>query len=77
MMKNKVARDPESEEMLDIVFDSRVYDIGYVFGFGGLPAAFQGMTVTKNINVAGMFARVEKATQKAIDRFMKQMDEGV
>ena len=33
-LKNKAARDEESAEMLDIIFETRVYDLGWYYQFG-------------------------------------------
>ena len=33
-LKNKSARDEESAEMLDIIFETRVYDLGWYYQFG-------------------------------------------
>lgn len=35
IMKGRKIADPESEEMLDIIFDSRVYDLGSIYNWGG------------------------------------------
>lgn len=35
IMKNRKIRDDESEEMLDIIFDSCVYDFGSIYNWGG------------------------------------------
>jgi len=35
MLKDRKIQDNESEKMLDLIFDNRVYDLGNVFGWGG------------------------------------------
>lgn len=35
IMKGRKIEDPESEKMLDIIFDSRVYDLGSIYNWGG------------------------------------------
>lgn len=35
MLKDRKIQDNESEEMLDIIFDNRVYDLGIIYGWGG------------------------------------------
>ncbi|PKM61448.1 MAG: hypothetical protein CVU97_07175, partial [Firmicutes bacterium HGW-Firmicutes-21] len=35
MLKQRKIQDDESEEMLDLIFDNRVYDLGNIFGWGG------------------------------------------
>lgn len=49
-LTHKYFRDTESGDMLDIIFDSRVYDFGYIFDIGGLGTLIQtlyGMKVNK------------------------------
>jgi len=33
---NKTIRDEESAEMLNLIFNTRIYDLGYIFNWGGL-----------------------------------------
>lgn len=69
----KLARDEESTQMLDIIYSSRVYELGLLFGWGNLfylPGDMTGKnseafasSVEKKIKSA------EKAMQKDIDLF--------
>jgi len=34
-LKGKMVRDEESEEMLDLIFDSKIYDLGWLYQIGG------------------------------------------
>lgn len=36
LLKKRTLQDNDSQEMLDIIFKSRAYDIGYVFNWGGI-----------------------------------------
>jgi hypothetical protein len=40
MLRRKLTRDDESHEMLDIIFANRLYDIGHIFGWGGVDDFF-------------------------------------
>ncbi|MDD4773951.1 MAG: hypothetical protein PHZ09_10190 [Eubacteriales bacterium] len=79
MLTQKYVRDDNSAEMLDIVFSSRVYDIGDIFGFGGL-----GDTILRIISsnkdmpadLASLIAKKENAITKDIDKFITQMTAG-
>jgi hypothetical protein len=71
-LKGKYVRDNESEAMLDIIFSTRTYDLGDVFGFGSLAADMYNITPD---GVATFYAKHEKAAQKAIDKFIDKISE--
>ncbi len=79
MLTQKYVRDNDSAEMLDIVFSSRVYDIGDIFGFGGLGETILRI-VSSNRNspadLASVLAKKESAISKDIDKFVTQLTEG-
>ncbi|MGI6202847.1 MAG: hypothetical protein ACOYID_05530 [Eubacteriales bacterium] len=72
-LKGKYVRDNESEAMLDLIFATRTYDLGDVFNFGSLAGDWIGIAGTGNRDVASFYARHEKAAQKAIDKFIEQL----
>ncbi|HBL83523.1 MAG: hypothetical protein A2Y17_00515 [Clostridiales bacterium GWF2_38_85] len=43
ILKKRTLQDNDSEEMLDIIFASRAYDVGYVFNWGGIGSMLEGM----------------------------------
>lgn len=74
-LKTKMARDEESAAMLDIIFDSRVFELGNFYGWGGIydiPGAqsFAGKTEIVSA-VEGKIASTETAMQKTIDAVLK------
>lgn len=79
MLTQKYVRDDDSAEMLDIIFSSRVYDIGDIFGFGGL-----GETVLRLVSsnrkspadLASLYAKRESAVTKDIEKFVTALTEG-
>lgn len=61
-LKGKYIRDEESSEMLDIIFDNRVFDIGIIYGFGGFASAYEGINTVKN-GAASLYAsKIEAIT---------------
>lgn len=78
MLTQKYVRDDDSAEMLDIVFSSRIYDIGDIFGFGGLGGTILRI-VSSNRNspaeLASLYAKKEAAINNDIDKFIKQLTE--
>ncbi|MDD4773307.1 MAG: hypothetical protein PHZ09_06835 [Eubacteriales bacterium] len=73
-LKGKYVRDSESEAMLDLIFANRVYDLGDVYGFGGLANNFLSIAGTGNTDVASFYQKYEKATVAAIDKFIEQIE---
>ena len=67
-LKSKGTRDNDSEEMLDIIFGSMTYDIGYLYDFGGIG----GMTLTMvngyKDDLASQYAKYESKAVNAIEK---------
>jgi hypothetical protein len=76
VMMSKFTRDPQSRDMLKIIFDTRTYDIGSIYGFGG----FYGKLIThaansRNSNLASLFASGEKTITSSIEQLNDLIDE--
>jgi hypothetical protein len=73
VLQRKYVRDDESSEMLDIIFQSRVFDIGGVYSFGDVYMSFIGLGQTHDRNVISFYdkniAKMEKAIDKVVDTF--------
>ena len=73
VLQRKFTRDEESSEMLDIIFNSRVYDIGSVYAFGNVFLDFIGLCNTSNTNIASYYekrsAAMEKDMNKLVDNY--------
>ncbi len=72
ILGNKLLRDDNSAEMLDITFASRVFDVGLFFNFGNFS---ETMLKNKDTNVASMLAETEKAVDTAIAEFNASLAE--
>lgn len=69
----KVSRDNESAGMLDIIFNSKTFDIGAVYQWGSLINIYTGIASSRTNNFASAYASAEQsaetAMQKTIDAF--------
>ena len=61
-LTGKSIRDSESGEMLDIIFENKVYDIGFLFGWGGLNSQMMQLWNRLKPDIASMY---EKNSSKA------------
>ena len=74
-LKTKFMRDDESGEMLDLIFDTRCYDLGHVYNWGGVFDLFVSLPTQKNKEFVSSYERIlpkiEADMQKAIDNFLE------
>ena len=68
VLTRKYIRDEESEEMLDIIFNSRVYDIGSVYSFGNVFLDFINLAAKYDRNIASYYDKKIGSMEKAIDK---------
>ncbi len=71
VLKAKGARDEESSEMLDIIFENRVFDLGYMYDWGGITAAINKLEIDGNIasTIDSNLQAAKTAMQKTIDDY--------
>ena len=69
-LKTKAARDEQSAAMLDIIFETRVYDLGWYYQFGGYNEAVMNLVRLnqKEQEFTSMYTKKEKLAQKAVDK---------
>jgi hypothetical protein len=73
MLKNKVSRDSESEEMLNIIFSNITYDLGGIFAFGGIDSELMYHTMTFKRTMASFYEKNESKAQKDIDKLIDKI----
>jgi hypothetical protein len=66
VLSQKFARDEDSIEMLDIIFASRVSDLGCVFNWSNIYTSLRQMGEQGNADIASLAARVQKSIEKSI-----------
>ena len=67
-LKGKYFQDEESGAMLDIIFDSRVYDIGYFCNWGGVYDQLNNLSTSGGDSFASTFASVSKKVQSDMEK---------
>ena len=74
----KYMRDTESAEMLDIILDSRIYDLGLIANYGGMAGNIASIITNGSGNLASTWAKMEKAfgktMEKAVDKYAEVMN---
>ena len=68
-------RDEESGEMLDIIFSSRVYDIGYICNWGGMGRIFEDMYSAKQNNFTSKFDGMKNSIDAAMEDTMMRFQD--
>jgi len=68
VLQRKYTRDDESQEMLDIIFNSKVYDIGAAYSFGNVFTGFTTLASKQDRDVASYYDKNSGAMQTAIDK---------
>ncbi len=69
-LKGRDARDDESEDMLDIIFASRSFDLGPIYNWGSIMDCYY----TVDTNYASRFDSLSDGARIAIDDFIEDMD---
>ena len=70
MLKNKVSRDVDSEEMLNIIFGNMSYDLGGIYDFGGIVGELMYHTMTFKRTMASFYEKNEAKSEKDIDKLV-------
>ena len=71
VLKSKGARDEESSAMLDMIFANRIYDLGYMYDWGGLVAAVNALEMDGNISstIDSKLTAAKAAMEKTLENF--------
>ena len=67
-INGKFLRDEESIEMLDIILDSRVYELAGMYGWGGLGSVLEEMYRPKKRDFVSTYEKKKDSYKKAIDK---------
>jgi len=73
-LQRKVSRDSESEAMLDIIFNSHVYDPGYVYNIGEYAWDIIMMTMKQNRDIVSLYEKRENRANKDIDKLITALE---
>ena len=65
-LKSRYVRDEESGEMLDIIFATRVYDLGFIFNWGGAGEMITKMYQNKKTDFVSQWESIRPAAEAAL-----------
>jgi len=68
-LKDKLSRDPESTEMLDLILSNRIYDLGYIYDFGGVLTTYVGLAAKGSTELTSALERIGPKVTKELDAF--------
>ncbi len=76
-LQNKVARDVDSSEMLDLIFASRCYDFGWYFEVGTYNEAIMNLLRSYSTDVASMVKKFDKIATKTLNKYNEKIQEQI
>lgn len=74
-LTSKVLRDDESEGMLDIIFNAKIYDIGCTFGIGTTHTMLSDLVKGNKTDFISQFEKSQGAIEKALEKFISTYGE--
>jgi hypothetical protein len=66
-LHRKYTRDEESSDMLDIIFSTRIYDIGAVYNFGNVYLDFCNIATNQSRDVVSLYERRQGQMESGIE----------
>ena len=75
-LQGKYMRDDDSLEMLEIIFDSVIYDIGRYYNWGSMYGTISNMWNSKADTFASSFEKSSKVVKKAVEKTLKAYGTG-
>jgi len=73
ILKNKMARDVESEEMLDYIFGNITFDTGNLFNFGSFTVDLCNMSQRSDTNIASFIEKNKPVMETAIKNILDEI----
>ena len=80
VLGDKLSRDENSKEMLDIIYGNIIYDPGlYLFGWGKIMSLYTSikdvLVIQKNSDLASYYKKLESGAKSEIEKFMNNLPE--
>lgn len=72
-LKGKSIRDEESEDMLNLIFSNRIYDVGDIFNFADFSYQFLCISGTKSRDIASFYEKYAVKVQAALDKTVEEI----
>jgi hypothetical protein len=72
-IKGKSTRDVESIEMLEILFQNRMYDLGLINDWSNIASGYSDLVFNNKNDYANHYKKVSKSATKQLDKFLKKI----
>ena len=69
-LNGKYIRDSESEAMIDLIFQNKVFDIGFLLNIGGYTGVIQGLEKSQSTDVVSKYDSIRSGAQGTIDKYV-------
>ncbi len=70
-LQTKIVRDGESAAMLDIIYDTSTFDLGFVYDFGSVCSLFNNCAAKKENTLASAYASKEEIVNRQIEELIE------
>ena len=70
-LTRKSTRDEESRHMIDIIIEGKRFDVGMLYDIGGIASSIQKLVMSKSMDIASMWASIEKSMATALEDLYK------
>ncbi len=69
-MIDKLSRDDRMEDMLDIIFDNRTYEMAFIYNFGSIRDSFYRIAVANSSNLSSYLAAYQDQVKADIAKYV-------
>ena len=73
-LKKKYSPDEETVKTLDLVIENRAYDLGAIYGWGGVNDRLNTLMSQRSSNFASAWKSLERVAKRAMEQTIKQFD---
>ena len=74
-LEGKMLRDEESVEMLDIILNTTLFELGYIWTWGGIYSTICNSVTSDDTNIASKLKATEKACNRAIQQTLDAIED--
>ncbi len=74
-LQQKIARDNDSADMLDLLLQNRVYDLCMIYGWGSINSGYLDLAKKDSTDLASLIAKKDKQIEQAITKFLDAFTE--
>ena len=72
VLKKQAAQDPETKEMLDIIFDNTIYDVGRIYNFGQIATIITELVKNNSTDITSKIDENKSAIEEAMKTIVEK-----